>query len=184
MASCGPDYVPKPRAFYRVQFPEKAYQSFDTTCPYAFEYPVYAVINPDMKGDADVCWYNVEYLPFNAKLHLSYKPIVQEDDLSHLIEDAYTFVQKHNIKAEGIGEQRIQSATNAYGIKYYIAGNTASSIQFFLTDSTQHFLRASLYFMAEPNKDSLAPIVQFIEEDINYMIQSFRWKDVDLENYR
>ena len=44
---------------------------------------------------------------------------------------------------------------------YDLKGNTASSLQFFVTDSTRNFLRGSLYFNAEPNKDSLAPVMDF-----------------------
>jgi len=183
--SCQPDYVPKPRAFYRINFPEKAYQKLEATCPYTFEYPTYAVVAPDMKGDEEFCWLNVDYKDFNAVLHLSYKPIIEEGDFQHLITDAYTFVEKHNIKAERITEERVENQLyDASGLLFRIGGNTASNIQFFLTDSTQHFVRASLYFNCEPNKDSLAPVVNFIAQDIEKMISSFQWTGQTLEKYR
>lgn len=185
LQACSTNYVPKPRAYYRIQFPEKEYQTYDADCPYAFEYPTYAEIKPDMLGDEAFCWVNVEYKPFNASLHLSYKPIVEEGDFQHLITDAYTFVEKHNIKAERITEERVENQLfDASGLLFRIGGNTASNLQFFLTDSTQHFVRASLYFNCEPNKDSLAPVIKFIGEDIERMISTFHWTGKELEHYR
>ncbi|NOZ45910.1 MAG: gliding motility lipoprotein GldD, partial [Chlorobi bacterium] len=65
---------------------------------------------------------------------------------------------------------------NVYGILYDIKGNAASSINFFVTDSTQHFLRGALYFNSKPNKDSLAPVVDFIRKDIVHLMETFKWK--------
>jgi gliding motility-associated lipoprotein GldD len=185
LTACEPDYVPKPRAYYRIDFPEKSYQQLENDCPYTFEYPEYAEVAPDMKGDEKFCWLNINYKPFNASLHLSYKPIIEEDDIQFLINDAYTFVEKHNIKAEKITEERIENQTyDAGGLLFKIGGNTASNLQFFLTDTTQHFLRASLYFNCEPNKDSLAPVVAFIEKDIEHMLKTFEWTGTTLEEFR
>ncbi len=185
ISACDQDYVPKPRAYYRINFPEKQYQKFESDCPYSFEYPTYAQIEPDMAGDEKFCWINVNYSGFNADLHVSYKPIVEDGDLQHLISDAYTFVEKHNIKAETITEERIENSTyDAAGLMFRIGGNTASNLQFFLTDSTNHFLRASLYFNCEPNKDSLAPVVDFIEQDLEHLFKTFQWTGKDLEVYR
>lgn len=183
--ACQPEYVPKPRAFYRISLPEKEYQRFDASCPYSFDYPTYAQVVPDMEGDEAFCWLNVEYTDLNAVLHISYKPIIEEGDFQHLITDAYTFVEKHNIKAERITEEKVENkGYDASGLLFRIGGNTASNIQFFLTDSTKNFVRASLYFNCEPNKDSLAPVVDFIAQDIDKMISSFQWTGQTLQVYR
>ncbi|MGB0430302.1 MAG: gliding motility lipoprotein GldD [Bacteroidia bacterium] len=185
LASCSEDYVPKPRAYYRINFPEKEYQVLENNCPYTFEYPEYAQIVPDMEGDEKFCWLNIAYKPFNANLHISYKPIIEEEDFQHLINDAYTFVEKHNVKAEQITEQRIENQTyDAAGLLFKIGGNTASNLQFFLTDTTNHFLRASLYFDCEPNKDSLAPVVDFIKKDLEHLFNTFQWTGKELEEFR
>ena len=59
---------------------------------------------------------------------------------------------------------------------YKLEGNTASAIQFVLTDSTQYFFRGALYFNAAPNKDSIAPVLQFIEKDIIQLMETFKHK--------
>ena len=177
--------LPKPRAYYRVNFPEKTYQTYSEGCPYEFEHPAYSEVLPDMQGDQKYCWMNLKFKPFNADLHISYKPIVEENDLQYLLNDAYTFVDKHNLKAERITEEPISnSSLDAHGLLFRIGGNTASNLQFFLTDSTNHFFRASLYFNCEPNKDSLAPVVDFVAEDIEYLISTFNWTDVTLDEFR
>jgi gliding motility-associated lipoprotein GldD len=63
-----------------------------------------------------------------------------------------------------------------YGILYELKGNVASPMQFFVTDSTHHFLRGSLYFRTEPNKDSLAPVINFAQKDIRHIIETLNWK--------
>ena len=60
---------------------------------------------------------------------------------------------------------------------YDIAGNTASSMQFYVTDSTHHFLRGSLYFNVAPNIDSMKIVVDFLKTDVLHMIQTFKWKN-------
>lgn len=98
-------------------------------------------------------------------------------DVNHYLEDARTMVYKHTVKADAINEKAfINKEKKVYGVLYDIKGNAASSVQFYLTDSVTHFLRGALYFNAEPNKDSLAPAIKFIHQDIERLIETFQWK--------
>jgi hypothetical protein len=45
-----------------------------------------------------------------------------------------------------------------------------------LTDSTRNFLRGALYFETEPNKDSLAPVIDFFKKDMDQIINTLKWK--------
>lgn len=174
--SCKENYVPKPRGFMKVEYPERAYTLFDTNAPFSYEYPVYAKVLPDTSPNAEKYWYNIYFSPFDATIYLSYKDI--NDNLENFIEDTRTLAYKHTIKAEAIEENLIyQPEKNVYGILYDLSGNTASSLQFFITDSTDHFLRGSLYFNTTPKKDSLAPVVQFIRKDVLHMLKSFEWQN-------
>ena len=83
----------------------------------------------------------------------------------------------HNKKANYIDEMRIERAGNVSGFAFVIDGPAASPFQFYLTDSTQHFLRGALYFNTQARPDSMAPIYQFVEADILKMIETFRWTD-------
>jgi gliding motility-associated lipoprotein GldD len=111
---------------------------------------------------------------FNGTIYLSYKKINQ--NLPDLIEDSRNLAYKHSIKADAIDESLIRDPErNVYGIIYDLKGNTASSIQFFVSDSTNHFLRGSLYFNTQPDKDSLAPVIRFVREDVIHLINTIKW---------
>ncbi|MBP7211183.1 MAG: gliding motility lipoprotein GldD, partial [Paludibacteraceae bacterium] len=81
------------------------------------------------------------------------------------------------IKADAITEQAFENTNNdVYGILYEIRGNTASSVQFVLTDSTKNFLRGALYFNNRPNKDSLAPVINYIKDDVIRIMETTKWQ--------
>jgi gliding motility-associated lipoprotein GldD len=178
VGSCKQNYTPKPKSYPRIEYPQKSYQKFAGDCPFSFEYPVYARIENDNSRDAQPCWFNILYLPFNARLHLSYKPISDLKQLNQYTEDARDLVYKHTVKAEEIIENIINSKNpGVYGMYYNLQGNTASAIQFYLTDSNRHYLRGALYFNVHINRDSLDPMISFLRDDINRMINTFNWKE-------
>jgi gliding motility-associated lipoprotein GldD len=178
--SCGDDdedvSAPKPKGYFRISFPAKKYQKYDTLCPFTFDYPVYAQIVPDKDKNAEPCWMNLDFPRFNATVHLSYKSV--NGNVGKYLEDSRSLAVKHTIKADAIEEQPvIRDSSKVYGLIYEIEGNAASSVQFYLTDSTKHFLRGALYFNSRPNKDSLGIVIDFIRDDIHHMIQTFEWKE-------
>ncbi len=177
LASCGEDFTPRPRGYYRIEFPGKAYQKYQSGCNYTFDYPVYAGIEPDRDPNASPCWINVYYPRFNARIHLSYQPVTSQKMFNNLTEDARTFAFKHVVKATAIDEARISYPDHkVYGIFYTIDGNSASAAQFFLTDSARHYLRGALYFNEQPKQDSIQPVIDFIKKDMDVLIKSLKWK--------
>jgi len=180
ISACGgsPDYSPKPRGFFRIEFPEKHYQAYSEGCPFTFDYPVYGNIEPDKEKGAKPCFQNIQFPRFNATLHLSYDAIHSPKEFNKLVEDAHKLSFKHTVKATSIDEATIAYADKkVYGIYYTIDGNAASSAQFFLTDSTKHYLRGALYFNTEPRLDSIQPVLTFLKKDVDVMIKSFKWKE-------
>jgi gliding motility-associated lipoprotein GldD len=168
--------IPKPYAYYRIDLPKQEYQKLDDTYPFNFEYHKSAVIEKDQAFDTQKYWFNISYPSINAKIYLSYKKI--HNNFQAYNEDSHKLAYKHTIKAEAINEQEFRNPKEkVYGLIYNIKGNTASSIQFFATDSTKNFLRASLYFNCKPNKDSLYPLIEYMHKDITHLIESLRWKD-------
>lgn len=174
--SCGNDYTPKPSGYFRIDLPEKKYQPFDTLFPFYFEYPVYARITHDPQAPKEPYWINVDFPSFRGRIHLSYKEV--NGNLSQYLEDSRTLALKHMSKSTGITEQVISIPDRkVYGLIYTIQGSgAASTYQFYLTDSTRNFVRGALYFSVLPNNDSLAPVISFIQSDINHLVESFRWK--------
>lgn len=180
LCACNSDFTPKPRGYFRIDLPEKAYRKFDTNFPYTFEYPVYAKILPDTSRMTEPYWINIVYVPFNAQLHFSYKVISDSEHLKQYLEDSRTLVNKHIPKANAIQQREfIDAANRVYGLVFDIKGSdAASTFQFYLTDSVAKFVRGALYFNLVPNNDSLQPVIGFLKEDIEHMIATFRWKDV------
>ena len=174
--SCQEDTpYPKPRGYFRIQLPAKSYLTFDTIYPYKFEYPVYA--KPRFKNGGEDHWLNLDFPYFNASIYFSYKPV--KDNLEAYINDAYTLVNKLIPKADAI-EKKIYDDKDkqVFGVVYTIEGSQAASVlQFFLTDSTRHFVRGALYFNNPPNNDSLQPVIGFLNEDIRHLIETFEWKN-------
>jgi gliding motility-associated lipoprotein GldD len=93
------------------------------------------------------------------------------------VQDAFTLSYKqHTYKASAIENETFSTPNGVEGVYFTLKGNTATSNQFFATDSTRHFLRGALYFGATPNEDSLAPVNAFLREDLKHLIQTLRWK--------
>jgi gliding motility-associated lipoprotein GldD len=178
LSSCGNDYAPKPRGYFKIDLPKKRYQSYNSDCPYTFDFPVYGKIVPDSSRGAKPCWIDISFPQFNGRIHLSYQPVTSRQVFNELVEDARTFAFKHTVKATAIDEKYVAFPDRkVYGTYYSIDGNTASSIQFYLTDSTRNYIRGALYFHEEPRLDSIQPVLKFIEQDIDRLIKTFRWKN-------
>lgn len=175
--SCNSSYNPKPLEYFRIDFPTKQYTLFDSiACSYKFQYPVYGQIQQhNNQKEPNNCWINIHFPYFKATLHLTYHNI--HKNIYTLTEECRALAYKHDIKADAIHEiLYVDTIQRTYGIVYEIKGNAASPIQFFLTDSIKHFIRGSLYFNVKPNKDSLAPVIAFLKEDIKYIIETLQWK--------
>jgi gliding motility-associated lipoprotein GldD len=180
------DYSPKPRGFFRIEFPKKAYQQYNGPYPFTFLYPKYAVIEKDtlrIPEKKDKKLINMKYLlnmqfpQFNGTLHLSYESITSKKVFDELTEDARTFAFKHTVKATGIDQAIIHNSDRKiYGIYYTIDGNAASSVQFYITDSVKNYMRGALYFNTTPRLDSIQPVLSFVRKDVDTMIKTFRWK--------
>jgi gliding motility-associated lipoprotein GldD len=170
--------VPKPRGYLRTDFPEKIYRTFDSAgYPYRFDYPAYAAIVPDKQSYRyEPWWVNLKVPAYQATVYISYKRI--QKNLPALLDDTYNFVYRHVIKANEITETPVLNhEKKVYGFLYEIGGDVASSVQFYVTDSTRHFLRGSLYFMVTPNSDSLTPSIAFLTADIQHLIQTLEWNN-------
>ncbi len=173
--ACSEGNAPKPRGYFRISFPEKDYRLFDSIYPFAFEYPVYGTIVKEDSRPGEGDWISVSFPQYKAKIHLSYRYL--KGNLDQLSEDARNLAYKHTYKADAIDERVFSNPEKrVYGVLYDIRGNAASSIQFYITDSSRHYLRGALYFRCEPNKDSLAPAIDFFSRDVVHLIETLRWK--------
>lgn len=177
MSSCS-DVQPKPRGYFRIDLPKKSYTKFDKArWPFTFDLPdstVCVVIEKRVKED-DKYGFNIAYPSQRCCIYCDYKPV--ENNFRKISEDFHEFVYKHAVKADAITEQPYENRDKkVWGVLYEIKGNTASQIQFVLTDSSKHYFRGAMYPNTAPNADSLAPVTAFIKDDIVRIIESFEWK--------
>ena len=180
--SCRQVVIPKPRGYFRIDLPERQYALFDgltaqnNNMPFSFEYPDYGQLSFQNNNETDLGWFNIEFPSFKAKIYLTYKDI--NNDFEGLMEQTYKMnVKNHITKADAINELLFDNQENkVYGVLYDLKGNTASAVQFYVTDSINHYLRGSLYFSSEPNADSLEPVIRFFREDIVHLIETLKWE--------
>ena len=175
LIACQDTPIPKPTGYFRIDLPEKEYSTTDSIpFPFQFELPQYASINLE-RTQQDSRFLNVDFSEYGARVHMSYLKV--DTNLPKLLDDARTLVYKHLEKAQDISETSIfKEDKMIYGVFYTLDGNTASGSQFYLTDSTNHFVRGALYFNVVPNFDSIAPVQSFIEQDIQHLIETINWK--------
>ena len=177
LSSCETEFTPRPKGYFRIDFPEKKYATFDSACAFKFDFPTYCKVLPYTGAQQERCWLNIDFKDYKAKIHFSYFDITASNLQQHL-EDSRSLAYKHAQKADGIEETPfINPIKKVYGLVYSISGNAASSLQFYITDSTSHFVRGALYFNAAPNSDSTAPVLNFIKADVTRLIESFEWKN-------
>ena len=169
--------MPKQRGYFRIDFPTKNYTDISVpSYPYSFKIPTYAYIKIDTSASAEPYWLNVQFPDLKATIHISYKNV--KNDLETFVDDAHFLVFKHDIKADAIKTQEFHyDDKQVHGLLFDIKGDAASLMQFYITDSVEHFIRGALYFNVPPNKDSLAPSIQFIRDDIIELISTFEWEN-------
>jgi gliding motility-associated lipoprotein GldD len=185
LLSCNSAYTPKRRGYFRIDFPPHQYQSFDRPgYPYSFDYPLYATVTRDSSFfdslPENPYWINIDFPRFGARIYVSYKAIGPVkgagNTFDKLRDDAFKMTFKHTYKASSIDPTVIQTPNGIGGIFFNVGGNAATAQQFFLTDTTRHFLRGALYFDTTPNEDSLGIVNRFLQEDLTHLINTFRWK--------
>lgn len=170
-----PEFTPRPRGYFRITLPPHDYKVFDPAgCPFTFEIPGYAVPVRDTNRFSEPCWWYLVLPRLNAQVYLTYKPL--NGDVERYLNDTHTLVYKHTTRASSIDEQVIQFNPGVSGVIYSLGGEAASATQFFVTDSVRHFLRGAVYFNVAPNADSLAPVQEYLREDVVRMLKTLEWK--------
>ena len=181
-SSCNSDPRPRPKGYFQINLPEKKYVLFNEPgYPYSFEYPVYGKVIKDSTFFEDQpenpFWVNVDFPTLGGRMYLSYKTIAGKNKFDLLVQDAFKMTNKHTLKATSIDEIPVKGGKGVTGFIFDVGGNAATGKQFFVTDSTKHFLRGALYFDATPNYDSIQPVEQFLYKDMQHLIETLKWKN-------
>lgn len=168
--------MPKPYGYVRLTMPDTCYaDAVPKGYPYRFDVSCHAEVRPVSDEQGGQYWIDLYYPALNATVHCSYQPV--RGNLRELTDDAIRFVYRHSSHASSIPEQGfVHAEARVYGVLFDLEGNTASSMQFFVTDSVRHFFRAAAYCDCVPNADSLAPVYDYLHKDVVRMVESFEWR--------
>jgi gliding motility-associated lipoprotein GldD len=170
-------FMPKPKGYNKIDLPQHSYDTLKGSYPYTFEYARTAQIKPDTSKTAEPYWIDIYYPEYRANIQITYKnPKNSTKLLDEYIRDSHTLANKHNVKAYAIDELVI-SNPNGYAVKVFeLSGDVPSQIQFHVTDSTSHFLRGAVYFRTSTKNDSLAPVINYMKEDVLHLIETLKFK--------
>ena len=168
---CRQDYVPKPDGQLRIDPHPATYKPFDREgFPLTFEISQSAQTVIDSLHSP--AWINVIYPRYNATIYCSYINI-NKKNRDRIFAESKELVYRHGIKA---GEIRAQLYENpeqqVYATLYSLSGNSATPLQFTVTDSIHYLFRGALYFDTPVQKDSVAPVVEYITQDIAHLIET------------
>lgn len=168
--SCKEDVLPKPKGYLSLEYPKKSYKKLDLKRPYSFK-----ILQNTKVVDDKNNWLKIKYPDLKASLDITYRPV--NNNLKELLIEAEKLVFKHAVKAEQIvPKDFINYKKRVFGSLYEITGNAASHLQFHVTDSTDNFIKGSLYFYAKPNYDSILPALAYIKEDILKLVETLEWE--------
>ncbi len=177
LTSCGGNdiLIPKPPTYLRLDIPESKYEKYQDECPYTFEIPTIYSIKKVQEDGKTTCHKDIDLGPLNGVIHFSYIDMVEP--LSTYVNFANNKVDEHKLKASAIEDLRILiPEKRVFGTFFEIQGNVASPFQFYLTDSTDRFVSAVVYFNTRPNYDSLKPSLDYLKKDLMKMMNTFEWK--------
>ena len=174
LLSCSDTPVPKPAALPRIELPEHSYKLFSKEeCPFEFEFPSGGEIIP-LSGDQ--CWFDIYYKQFDCKWHITYRNFKAEKATRSVAFEEYRkLIYKHSKKATQINETPLTFPAGD-AVLFEIYGSIATPAQFFFCDSTQNLIETSFYFNIANRNDSLAPVIDFMKQDLHHMMSTLKWK--------
>lgn len=172
MTSCKKNWIPKPSAHLRLDYPAPVYSAKKTACGFTFNMNNQSKLAATFKKNS--CALEIKYPNLNATIFLTHRTI--NNDLRKLLTDAQNLTQEHVVKADDIRpSEYLNPDTKVYGMIYKVIGDAASPSQFYVTDSVQNFLLGSVYFKAAPNYDSILPAAAYLRKDMRILIESLQW---------
>lgn len=170
-SGCKKDVLPKPKALLSLEYPPAVYAPTSSSCSYTFQNNKIGTVR-----FKDNCNAVIEYPKLDGTLFLTYRSV--QDNITALLQDAQKLTYEHTRKADNILEEKyINEESNVFGMFYDVSGNAASQSQFYVTDSTNHFITGSIYFNAKPNYDSILPAATYLKNDIRHLMETIEWID-------
>lgn len=175
-AGCSREYTPRNEGYFRIDPVPASYGAVNLPFPFSAEFSSASKVDFDtLHGGKD--WLNVIYPVYRATVYCNYYT-ADSASLRRLMVESRGLVYRHAGRADAIEAFQYENKPEeVYATVFTLAGNSASPVQFIVTDSTRHFFRGALYFDGRPNSDSLAPVTGYLLDDIFHWIESWKWKN-------
>lgn len=175
--SSNKEYSPKPRGFNRIDLPQHSYQTLPNEHPYSFEYSKEAIIQLDSFKNAEPHWIIVYYPKLNTRIQFTYKKVNNDlGSLQKMMGDAAKLAFNHDKKAYSITDKLLITKSGKKAVIFELEGEVPSPYQFFVTDSTKHYLRGAVYLMTATENDSLKPIIDYMKVDSRHILETLKWQ--------
>jgi gliding motility-associated lipoprotein GldD len=176
---CENYFLPKESAYLRLDYPKPEYELIDNK-----EFPFFFEANSRLSeiSDIDINLESIDFIinynQLNAQINFQYKNVNSKEKLNAYILDLKTAIETHSMMANSVKIKDYSlKEKNIFGRIFDLSGNVASPYQFYLTDSINNIISGFVYFNIKPNYDSILPAINYIENDIIYLIESFDWKN-------
>ena len=173
--SCHRKYTPLPDGYFRIDpYPEE-YKEMTLLSPFiSFEIPdgTTATLDKDTTlHKNDVKWLNIRYPRYRATIYCSYH--ILHKNLESLLNESKDFVYRQSIRPDFIKAGNYEDPERKiYATLYNLSAESATPLQFVVTDSTRYLLRGALYFDESGKSDSIAPVIDYLSDDIIHLIES------------
>jgi len=175
---CDNYLMPKQSAFLRLDYSNPQYEQINNN-----EFPFLFETNNILSNISDINISNesidfiLKYDELNAQVNFQYKNIDSKETLDTYILDLKKTIETHSIMANTVRiRDYVLEENDIYGRIFDLSGNVASPYQFYLTDNKNSIISGFVYFNIKPNYDSILPAINYIENDMINLIESFSWK--------
>ncbi len=176
---CENYFLTKQSAYLRLDYPKPEYKLIDDKdFPFFFEANTILSEISDIDINPESIDFIINYNQLNAQINFQYKNVNSNEKLNAYILDLKMTIETHSTMANSVKIKDYSlKEKNIFGRIFDLSGDVASPYQFYLTDSTNNIISGLVYFNIKPNYDSILPAINYIENDIIHLIESFNWKN-------
>ena len=175
---CDNYLMPKQSAFLRLDYSNPQYEQINNNSfPFLFETNKILSNISEINIIDESIDFILKYDELNGQVNFQYKNIDSKETLDTYILDLKKTIETHSIMANTVRiRDYVLEENDIYGRIFDLSGNVASPYQFYLTDNKNSIISGFIYFNIKPNYDSVLPAINYIENDIINLIESFSWK--------
>ena len=169
------NYLPREKGFLRLEFEKPTYDTFSSEASKLNFIFNNAYSSFEIVSDEKIV---LKYKDIKIDLVLSDVELENLSSFEESIRNFYMFLEPHRKKSNQISIKEFTSVDNKRFAKVFeMRGPVASPLQFYVTDSINHFLFGSMNVMVKSNYDSIYPSIMYVKNDIFSIIESVNWEE-------